>query len=202
MRELIVAEFITLDGVIQAPGGADEDIEGGFAHGGWTQPYWHDDIGTHFFQAMSGADALLLGRKTWQIHGGVFETMANDPFGDAMNNVRKYVVSTTLKSASAWRNSTLIRDNVVEAVRRLKGEPGKNILVDGSSVLVRVLAQNDLVDEYSLHVYPLVLGGGKRLFPQGKRLDLTLVEASPLPTGVVFMRYRRAASSGAHPVET
>jgi dihydrofolate reductase len=73
MRELIVAEFITLDGVIQAPGGADEDTEGGFIHGGWTQPYWHDDIGTHFFQAMSQADALLLGRKTWQIHGGAFE---------------------------------------------------------------------------------------------------------------------------------
>lgn len=193
MREIIVAEFITLDGVIQAPGGADEDTEGGFTYGGWTQPYWHDDIGAHFFQAMSLADALLLGRKTWQIHGGAFEPMADDPFADAMNNIRKYVVSTTLKSASAWRNSTLIRDNVVEAVRRLKQEAGKNILVDGSSVLTHVLAQNDLVDEYSLHVYPLVLGGGKRLYPEGKRLNLTLVETSPLPTGVVFMRYRRTA---------
>jgi dihydrofolate reductase len=193
MRELVVAEFITLDGVIQAPGGADEDTEGGFTHGGWTQPYWHDDIGTHFFQAMSQADALLLGRKTWQIHGGAFEPMEGDPFADALNNMPKYVVSTTLESASAWRNSTLIRDNVVEAVRRLKQQPGKNILVDGSSVLIQVLAQHDLVDEYSLHVYPLVLGGGKRLFPKGKRIDLTLVEASSLPTGVVFMRYRRAA---------
>ena len=110
-----------------------------------------------------------------------------------MNNIRKYVVSTTLKSASAWRNSTIIRDNIVESVRQLKQQPGKNILVDGSSVLTQVLAQNDLVDEYSLHVYPLVLGGGKRLYPEGKRLDLKLVEASPLPTGVVFMRYQRAA---------
>ncbi|WP_026736201.1 dihydrofolate reductase family protein [Fischerella sp. PCC 9605] len=194
MRELIVAEFITLDGVIQAPGGADEDTEGGFKHGGWTQPYWHDDIGAHLFEAMSQADALLLGRKTWQIHGGAFEPMpGGDPFGDVMNNIRKYVVSTTLKSASAWRNSTLISDNVVEAVHQLKQQSGKNIFVDGSSVLVQVLAQNDLVDEYSLHVYPLVLGGGKRLYPEGKRLNLTLVEASPLPTGVVFMRYRRAA---------
>ena len=193
MRELIVAEFITLDGVIQAPGGADEDTEGGFTHGGWTHSYWHDDIGTHFFQAMSQADALLLGRKTWQIHGCAFEPMAGDPFGDTMNNIRKYVVSTTLKSTSAWRNSTLIRDNVVEAVRQLKQQPGKNILVDGSSVLIQALAQNDLVDEYSLHVYPLVLGGGKRLYPEGKRLELTLVEAAPLPTGVVFMRYRRTA---------
>jgi len=193
VRELIVAEFITLDGVIQAPGGADEDTEGGFTHGGWTQPYWHDDIGTHFFQAMSQADALLLGRKTWQIHGCAFEPMAGDAFGDTMNNIRKYVVSTTLKSTSTWRNSTLIRDNVVEAVRQLKQQPGKNILVDGSSVLIQALAQNDLVDEYSLHVYPLVLGGGKRLYPEGKRLELTLVEAAPLPTGVVFMRYRRTA---------
>lgn len=193
MRELIIAEFITLDGVIQAPGGADEDTEGGFSHGGWTQPYWHDEIGVHFFQAMSQADALLLGRKTWQIHGGAFEPMVGDSFGDAMNNIRKYVVSTTLKTASAWRNSTLIGDNVVEAIRQLKQQPGMNILLDGSSALAHTLAQNDLVDEYQLHVYPLVLGGGKRLFPAGKRLDLALVEASPLPTGVVFMRYRRAA---------
>jgi dihydrofolate reductase len=192
MRELIVAEFITLDGVIQSPGGPDEDTEGGFQHGGWTWPYWHDDIGAHFFEAMSEADVLLLGRKTWEIHGGAFEPMSSgDPFGDAMNSIRKYVASTKLQSGSAWRNSTVIRDNVVESVRQLKEQPGKNILVDGSSVLIRVLAQDDLVDEYRLHVYPLVLGGGKRLFAEGTRLKLTLMEASSLPTGVVFMRYRR-----------
>jgi dihydrofolate reductase len=194
MRELIIAEFITLDGVIQAPGGAEEDTDGGFTHGGWTVPYWHDEIGNHFFQAFSQADALLLGRKTWQIHGGAFEPMKDDPFANAMNAIQKYVVSTTLKSASAWRNSTLISDNVVETVRQLKQQPGKNILLDGSSVLAPVLAQHDLVDEYSLHVYPLVLGSGKRLFSAEKRLNLTLVEASPLPTGVVFMRYRRPAT--------
>jgi dihydrofolate reductase len=193
MRELIVAEFMTLDGVIQAPGGENEDTEGGFTHGGWTLPYWHDDIGKHFFQAMSGADAFLLGRKTWQIHGGAFEPMAGDPFADTLNSVQKYVVSTTLKSASAWRNSSLISDNVVESIRSLKNQPGRNILLDGSSVLAHTLAENDLVDEYSLHVYPVVLGSGKRLFPQGKRIGLTLVEATPLPTGVVFMRYRREA---------
>lgn len=192
MRELVVAEFITLDGVIQAPGGAEEDTEGGFRFGGWTMPFWHDDIGARFFQAMSQADAILLGRKTWQIHGGAFEPMSGDPFADSMNSIAKYVVSTTLKSPSAWRNSTLIRDNVVKAIRQLKEMPGRNILVDGSSVLCKTLVQNDLVDEFSLHVYPIVLGGGKRLFPEGKRVDLKLVEASPLPTGVVFMRYRRA----------
>src|SRR5262245_28517871 len=194
MRELIIAEFITLDGVIQAPGGKDEDTEGGFAHGGWTWPYWHDDIGKHFFEAMSGADALLLGRKTWQIHGGAFEPMQDDPFGNVMNAVRKYVVSTTLASAQAWRNSTLISRNVVDEVRKIKQEPGKNILLDGSSVLAHTLIENDLVDEYLLHVYPLVLGGGKRLFAQGKRLNLTLVESQALPSGVVYQRYRPASS--------
>jgi dihydrofolate reductase len=192
MRELIVAEFMTLDGVIQAPGGKDEDLDGGFAHGGWTQPYWHDDIGTHFFQAMSQADTLLLGRKTWQGHGAAFDPLpAGDPFGDVMNGIQKYVVSTTLQDTSLWRNSTIISSNVVEEVRKLKAMPGKNILLDGSSVLVHSLIDNDLVDEYALHVYPLVLGSGKRLFPDGIAISLKLVEATPMPTGVVFMRYRR-----------
>lgn len=190
MRKIIVAEFMTLDGVIQAPGGAEEDTEGGFAHGGWTWPYWHDDIGKHFFEAMSEADTLLLGRKTWQIHGGAFEPMPEgDPFGDVMKAVPKVVVSTTLKTADAWRNSTIIRGNVAEEVRKLKNQPGKNILMDGSSVLAHTLIENDLVDEFSLHVYPLVLGSGKRLFPAGKRVNLKLIAAEPLPTGVVFQRY-------------
>lgn len=193
MRKLIIAEFITLDGVIQAPGGAEEDTEGGFVHGGWTWPYWHDDIGLHFSQAMAEADTLLLGRLTWQIHGGAFERMDGDPFADALNAVPKYVVSTTLPDASAWRNSILIRENVVETVRGLKQQPGKSILMDGSSVLAHTLAQHDLVDEYRLHVYPLVLGSGKRLFPPGTRLEFSLVESSPLPTGVVYLRYQRAA---------
>ena len=193
MRKIVVAEFVSLDGVIQAPGGAEEDTEGGFTQGGWTGPYWHDDIGMNFFQEMSQTDALLLGRKTWQIHGGAFEPMAaGDTFGDLMNNMPKYVVSTTLTTASAWRNSTLISSNVVEEVRALKAQPGKNIAIDGSSVLIHTLAEHDLIDEYSLHVYPLVLGGGKKLFPEGLRVNLRLIEARPLPSGVVFMRYARA----------
>jgi dihydrofolate reductase len=190
MRSLIVSEFISQDGVIQAPGGADEDTEGGFVHGGWTFPYWHDDIGVLFDESMSKSDALLLGRKTWQIHGGAFEPMApGDPFGDVMNAMPKYVVSTTLTSASAWRNSTLIKSNVVEEVRALKEQAGKNILTDGSSVLVHTLAEHDLVDEYSLLVYPVVLGSGKKLFPDQLRVNLRLIEARPLPSGVVLMRY-------------
>lgn len=190
MRRIVVSEFVSLDGVIQAPGGEDEDTEGGFVHGGWTHPYWHDDIGAHFDEAMSESDALLLGRKTWQIHGGAFEPMpAGDPFGDVMNAMPKYVVSTTLATAEAWRNSTLIKDNVVEQVRALKAQSGGNILIDGSSVLVRTLVRHDLVDEYRLLVYPVVLGGGKKLFPDGVRVNLRLIEAKPIPSGVTLMRY-------------
>lgn len=189
MRKLVVSEFVSLDGVMQAPGGADEDTEGGFTHGGWTHPYWHDDIGAHFFESISESDALLLGRKTWQIHGGAFEPMTGDEFADVLNSMPKYVVSTTLTSASAWRNSTLIASNVVEEVRALKAQPGKDIYIDGSSVLVQTLARHDLVDEYSLLVYPLVLGSGKKLFPDGLRVNLRLVESRPFPSGVVLMRY-------------
>jgi dihydrofolate reductase len=189
MRKLIVAEFVSLDGVMQAPGGVDEDTDGGFKHGGWTLPYWHDDIGTHFMAAMDDADTFLLGRKTWQGHS-VFEQMEEgDPFGDVMKAKQKYVVSTTLENADAWRNSKIIRSNVVEEVRKIKAQPGKNIYVDGSSVLVHTLAQNNLVDEYSLLVYPLVLGSGKRVFPADGRIDMKLVESRPFPTGVVLMRY-------------
>ena len=190
MRKIVVSEFVSLDGVMQAPGGADEDTEGGFTHGGWTGPYWHDEIGAQFAQEMSEGDALLLGRKTWQIHGGAFEPMAEgDPFGDVMNGMPKYVVSTTLASAAAWRNSTLIRGDVVEEVRALKAQPGKNILIDGSSILVHTLAQHDLIDEYHMLIYPVVLGSGKKVFPDGVRLNLRLVEAHPVPSGVVLTRY-------------
>ena len=188
MRKLIVSEFISLDGVIQAPGGAEEDTDGGFVHGGWTWPYWHDDIGLLFAEAMGQRDTLLLGRKTWQIHGAASEPLPveEDPFG----GMHKYVVSTTLESASAWRNSTIISQNVVEEVRKLKQQPGKNILMDGSSVLVQTLAQHDLVDEYSLLVYPVVLGSGKRLFPNGHHTHLELTETRAYPSGVVLMRYK------------
>jgi dihydrofolate reductase len=133
---------------------------------------------------------LLLGRKTWEIHGGAFEPMVDDPFGDVMNNLKKVVVSTTLPSADAWRNSTLVKQNVVEAIRTLKAQPGQDIYVDGSSVLVHTLTQHDLVDEYSLLVYPVVLGSGKRVFAEGVRVNLHLVESKPFPSGVLLMRYQ------------
>lgn len=191
MRKLIVHEFITLDGVIQAPGSPTEDTEGGFTHGGWTLPYWHDDIGAHFGQIFADADTLLLGRKTWEGHGAAFEpNPAEDPF----SGFKKYVVSSTLNSADAWRDSTLISGDAIEEIRKLKSQSGKNIIMDGSSVLVNTLIENDLVDELVLHVYPLVLGEGKRLFPNGKRVNLKLLEASPLPTGVLYQRYEPVRS--------
>lgn len=187
MRKIIVHEFISLDGVIQAPGSPTEDTDGGFTHGGWTIPYWHDDIGAHFGQIFTDADTLLLGRKTWQMHGEAFQpNPAEDPF----NGFKKFVVSSTLKSADAWRDSSLIRGNALEEIRKLKSQPGKNIIMDGSSVLVHTLIENDLVDELSLHIYPLVLGNGKRLFPEGKHVNLKLTESSVLPTGVVYQRFQ------------
>jgi dihydrofolate reductase len=115
-----------------------------------------------------------------------------EPFADTLNAVKKYVVSKTLQSTDAWRNSTVIRDDVVQAVRDLKAQPGKNIMLDGSSVLAHTLIENDLVDEFRLHIYPIVLGSGKRLYPDGKRVNFKLVESAPVPTGVVYARYRRA----------
>lgn len=189
MRKIIVHEFITLDGVIQAPGSPTEDTDGGFTHGGWTLPYWHDEIGAHFGSIFAEADTLLLGRKTWQTHAEAFEpNPAEDPFA----GFKKFVVSNTLKSAAGWRDSTLISGDVIEQIRELKGQPGKNIVMDGSSMLIHALIENDLVDEYALHVYPLVLGIGKRLFPAGKRVELKLVESVALPTGVVYQRYQPA----------
>jgi dihydrofolate reductase len=191
MRKLVVSEFVTLDGVMQAPGGKDEDRDGGFEHGGWTVPYWHDDIGTAFDALMKHVDALLLGRRTYVTHAEAFEPMApGDRFGDMMNAPKKYVVSRTLTQPT-WRNTTIIRDNVIESVRALKAEPGKNILTDGSSQLVHALLVHDLVDELHLLVYPLTLGSGKRVLPSGVHATFGLRSATPYPSGVVGLHYAR-----------
>jgi dihydrofolate reductase len=191
MRKLIVSEFVTLDGVMQAPGGVDEDRDGGFEHGGWTQPYWHDDIGRNFFELMKGVDAFLVGRRTYVTHAEAFEPMPpGDPFGDLMNAPRKYVVSRTLKEP-VWRNTTIIRDNVIESVRALKAESGGTIATDGSSQLVHALVAHDLVDELHLLVYPLTLGTGKRALPNGVHASFNLLSAKTYPTGVVGLHYAR-----------
>jgi dihydrofolate reductase len=191
MRKLIVHEFVTMDGVIQAPGDKDEDRDAGFEHGGWTGPYWHDDIGKAFFAVMQDVDALLLGRRTYVTHAAAFEPMpAGDPFGDLMNRPRKYVVSRTLDKPT-WRDTTIIRENVIESVRALKAQPGKTIATDGSSQLVHALLLNDLVDELHLTLYPLSLGSGKRALPDGLHATFTLASATPYPTGVVGLQYKR-----------
>jgi dihydrofolate reductase len=191
MRKLIVHEFVTLDGVIQAPGGKDEDLDGGFQHGGWTIPYWHDDIGKTFVALMQGVDALLLGRRTYVTHATAFEPMPpGDPFGDLMNAPKKFVVSKTL-DRPIWRDTTIIRESVIEAVRALKAQPGKNIVTDGSSQLVHALLAHDLVDELYLSLYPLTLGGGKRALPSGVHATFALTSATPYPSGVVGLHYSR-----------
>lgn len=189
MRKLIVSEFVTLDGVMQAPGGKDEDRDGGFEHGGWTLPYWHDDIGATFFELMQDCDAFLLGRRTYVTHAEAFEPMpAGDFFGDMMNAPKKYVVSKTLEQPT-WRDTTIIRENVIESVRALKEQPGRNILTDGSSQLVHALLEHGLVDELHLLVYPISLGGGKRVLPDGVLATFELKSARPYPTGVVGLHY-------------
>jgi dihydrofolate reductase len=192
MRKLVVSEFLSLDGVMQAPGGAEEDTDGGFKHGGWTVPFWHDDIGAAFGALMQDVDAFLLGRKTYVTHANAFEPMpTGDVFGDMMNTPAKYVVSKTLEKP-IWRNTTIIRDNVVEAVRKLKAASGKTIMTDGSHQLVHALLKADLVDELHLLLYPLILGSGKRLLPEGVHMTFKLKHAQPFPSGVVGLHYERA----------
>lgn len=191
MRTLIVSEFITLDGVIQAPGGRDEDRDGGFEHGGWTLPFWHDDIGASFVEMMRGVDAFLLGRRTYETHAAAFEPMpAGDFFGDLMNAPKKYVVSRTLERPT-WRDTTIIRGDVVDSVRALKAQPGGSIATDGSSQLVHTLLEHGLVDRLHLLVYPLTVGGGKRLFPDGSHSTFRLTAARTYPSGVVGLDYER-----------
>ncbi|HEX6749588.1 MAG TPA: dihydrofolate reductase family protein [Longimicrobium sp.] len=188
-RKLIVSEFVTLDGVMQAPGGKDEDRDGGFEHGGLTLPFWHDNIGKTFVELMQGCDAFLLGRRTYVTHAEAFEPLpAGDFFGDLMNAPKKYVVSSTLEQP-IWRDTTIIRDNVIESVRALKEQPGGNILTDGSSQLVHALLEHGLVDELHLLVYPITLGSGKRVLPDGLNTTFELLSATPYPTGVVGLHY-------------
>lgn len=192
MRNLIVSEFMSLDGVIQAPGAADEDRDGGFAHGGWTLPYWHDDIGAAFVAMMQRVDTFLLGRRTYVTHAEAFEPMpTGDRFGDLMNAPKKYVVSRTIETP-IWRNTTVIRGDIVEAVTALKAEPGQAIMTDGSSQLVRLLLAHDLVDELHLLVYPVTLGRGKRIWADTAHAGLTLRTVTPYPTGVVGLDYVRS----------
>jgi dihydrofolate reductase len=193
MRKLLVIDFLSLDGVMQAPGQPDEDTEGGFKHGGWAIPYQDEGLAKSVANSMAATDAYLFGRKTFENFSAYWPTAPRDiPFTDHLNNTAKYVVSKTLKEPD-WHNSTVIDGEVVEEVPKLKQQPGKNIAVLGSGQLVQTLIENDLVDEYFLTVYPLVLGGGKRLFSDDEQLRrLELVDSKTTSTGGVSLTYRPA----------
>ncbi len=196
---IIVSEFMSLDGVVQAPGGPQEDTDGGFAHGGWSMPYFDvATMGPAIGEVMEGTDALLFGRRTWQVMAGAWPGRAGDPFADRMNEIRKYVVSRTLGQADlSWNNTTLLpADDVIGAVQRLRAEQGRDLQVMGSATLARTLVANNLVDEYRLMIEPILLGGGKRLFPDdGRARPLELVSATTSGTGVHICTYRPAAGA-------
>nr|AUN37549.1 dihydrofolate reductase [uncultured bacterium] len=186
MRKIVAGLFMSLDGVIEGPGPQDP-----FERAGWTMPYWSDDIGAYIGASSADSDALLLGRVTYQGFAEAFGAMTG-PDADMMNGFRKYVVSNTLKQAN-WVNSTIISGDVIAEIKRLKQQPGKNINMSGSGTLVQSLLQNGLVDELGLLVYPVVVGMGKRLFPEGiAQSKLNLVEARPMASGVVLLRYQPA----------
>jgi len=192
MRKLAVGTFLTLDGVMQAPGGPQEDTEGGFKHGGWQMPYFDEDSGEIMNKNIAATEALLLGRKTYQIFAAYWPTApADDPFGQKFNSIPKYVVSTTLDKAE-WNNSMLIRSNIPEEVARLKQQPGSGIIsVTGSGKLAQTLMKHNLVDEYVLWINPIVLGSGKRLFENGVApSNLKLVDSKTTGSGVVILTYQ------------
>ncbi len=190
MRKVVVTEFMSLDGIIEDPGGAE-----GFAHGGWTIPYWNDEVAKVKQDELFASDALLLGRVTYEGFAAAWPSRTDeDGFADRMNSLPKYVVSTTLNEAT-WNNSRLIKANVAEEVARLKQQPGQDILIYGSGTLVRTLMEHDLVDGYRIQVYPVVLGSGKRLFTDGITSNLRLVDSQPTSAGVVALTYRTAEAA-------
>ena len=192
MRKLIVSEFLTLDGVYQGPGAADEDRSGGFEHGGWQGPFFDDAAGEYVGKGIEAAGAFLLGRVTYDIFAGYWPNQpADDPFARTMNDKRTYVVSTTLTEPLSWQNSTLIRDDVAGTIRRLKTEDGGDIMVIGSGGLVQTLIGENLVDVYQLMIHPIVLGKGKRLFRSDLDLSqLELIDSQTTSKGVLLLRYK------------
>jgi dihydrofolate reductase len=196
MGKLVVGTFLTLDGVMQGPGGPEEDTEGGFEHGGWSVPFWGDDrMGEFMDESMGRADALLLGRKTYEIFAGHWPNVGDDdPMAAKLNSVQKYVASTTLEGVN-WQNSTLIEGDVAEAVAKLKDEKTE-IQVPGSQNLIQTLLERDLIDEYRLWFFPVALGTGKRLFADGTiPTNLKLVGSETTSTGVAMNTYEVAGRS-------
>ena len=185
MKKIIVSEFVTLDGVMEDPGGSEN-----FKYGGWTWPYWNDEIGKYKHEELFSSDALLIGRVTYSGFSVAWPNMKDkEGFADRMNSIKKYVVSTSLKK-SDWNNSVLINGNIYDEVLKIKKGSGKNILVAGSARLTQTLAQHGLIDEYRILVYPVILGIGKKLFEgQMNRQDLKLVDTRSFGSGVIALHY-------------
>jgi dihydrofolate reductase len=191
--KLTTTTFVSVDGVMQGPGGADEDRSGGFERGGWVVPHFDDETGQFIDEIFGRVDAFLLGRRTYEIFAGSWGEMADpsaNPVAVALNTLPKYVASTTLTDPS-WANTSVLSDDVASAIRELKAQPGQELQVHGSGTLVRWLLDNDLVDELNLIVFPVIVGDGTRLFPD-KGLDtaLQLVESRTTPSGVTIQVYR------------
>ena len=190
--KLTATMMLTVDGVYQGPGGPDEDRSGGFDRGGWTAAYADAEMGDFLTSMFGRADALLLGRKTWEIWEPYWPHHDDNPFGHAINVLPKHVPSTTLTDPT-WQNTHVIKDDVEAAVRELKEKPGRELQVHGSGELLRWLLERDLVDELNLRIYPVVVGHGLRLFPErGQTHNLELVESRSTPTGVMIQTYRPA----------
>jgi dihydrofolate reductase len=191
---VIVYEFMSLDGVVQAPGGAEEDTDDGFAHGGWSHPYFDEALGAEIFAGMETTDALLFGRRTWRGMADAWPDRGGDPYADKMNSLPKYVASRTLTDADMRWNSTLLpADGAIAAIRELKQRDGRDLVTWGSATLVRDLIANGLVDELHLYIEPVVLGGGKRIFSDdGQKRPLEVVSATSTGSGVQMVTYRPA----------
>ena len=193
MRKLVVGTFLTLDGVLQAPGAPDEDCDGGFQHGGWTVPFFDDQLGEIMAGLTGRSSALLLGRKTYEIFAASWPLLGDeDPFAAKLNSVPKYVASRTLDTVT-WNNSTLLAGDTAEEVAKLKQQEGGEIHITGSGELIQTLLRHDLVDEFNLLTFPVVVGAGKRLFGEGTMpRSFRLVDALTTKTGVMVHSYERA----------
>jgi len=192
---IVVTEFISLDGVVQAPGDPDEDRDGGFAHGGWSHPFFDPDVmGGAFDEGLKAAEALLFGRRTWQTMAAAWPERAGDPFADRMNSLPKYVVSSTLGDVLAWNTTRIPGEDAVGRIRELRDADGGDLAMMGSPTLVRTLLSEGLVDELQLLVEPVILGGGKTIFPNdGTLRTFELVSTVAASTGVNVSRYRPAS---------
>jgi dihydrofolate reductase len=184
---------VTLDGVMQAPGRPDEDVRDGFEHGGWALPYNDPVMGRVMGEGMARRGALLFGRRTYQDFYGVWQGRTDNPFSEVLDNTQKYVASNTLGEPLAWGNSTLLTGDAAHEIASLKQRPGEDLMILGSGALIRSLLPRGLIDEFILLIHPLVLGQGRRLFPDGAFAALRLMDSVVTSTGVIIATYQPAA---------